>query len=141
MASSGPAGTAGSLPQAPPKPWWTSQLDDCYKKLQANNQRCIRNNSDKNKKQYMDSQRKYVQTVQSHQAAYTSNLIQMMQYCPSGQFWTLRQQQQTSFALPMSPIINNNCHHGYRPNNHRSSDGSEDAYYQQVENYPEELGS
>lgn len=84
---------------------------------------------------------RYVQTVQSHQAAYTSNLIQMMQYCPSGQFWTLRQQQQTSFALPMSPIINNNCHHGYRPNNHRSSDGSEDAYYQQVENYPEELGS
>jgi hypothetical protein len=77
-----------------------------------------------------------VQAVQSHQAAYTSNLIQMMQYCPSGQFWTLRQQQQTSFALPMSPVINNNRR---QTGNHRNSDGSDEAYYHQVENHPQEL--
>ena len=82
---------------------------------------------------------RYVQAVQSHQAAYTTNLIQMMQYCPSGQFWTLRQQQQTSFALPMSPVINN-THHHFRANNSSSSVGSDEAYYKEVENHPEEEG-
>ena len=82
---------------------------------------------------------RYVQAVQSHQAAYTTNLIQMMQYCPSGQFWTLRQQQQTSFALPMSPVINN-THHHFRANNSSSSVGSDEAYYKEVENHPEKEG-
>ena len=66
---------------------------------------------------------RYIEAVQSHQSAYTANLVQMVQYCPSGQFWTLRQQQQTSFALPMSPIINQQ----YKaPGSHRNSRDADD---------------
>ena len=63
MGSVGPVGTGGGLPQAPPKPWWTSQLDDSYKKLQNNNAKCLRNKSDRNKKLYLDSQKRYVRCI------------------------------------------------------------------------------
>ena len=45
--ASGPIGTQGSLPQAPPKPWWTGVLDDYYKKAQNASQKCIRNDTEK----------------------------------------------------------------------------------------------
>eukprot|EP00116_Pleurobrachia_bachei_P014706 sb/3474968/ len=105
MATAGPVGTSGFLPQAPPKPWWTGHLDDCHKKLQNSAQKCIRTNNEKNKSTYLDNQKKYIQAIQNHQIAYTTNLMGMVQYCPSGQFWSLRQQQLTSFALPMSPCL------------------------------------
>ena len=64
----------------------------------------------------------------------------MVQYCPSGQFWALRQQQQTSFALPMSPIINNSRNNPVTPNfyNNPHIPDSGDAYFANVESFLEE---
>jgi len=104
MAGTGNSAGMTTMGSAPPKPWWTSNLDNFYRQLQNSNQKCIRNDTEKNRKLFKEAQKKYITAVQGHQAAYTANFVQMVQYCPAGQFWQLRQHQQTSFALPITPL-------------------------------------